>query len=123
MAVNGIFSCIFLFSIFSFPQKQIASAKYHTTNVRYDLMEFFDYEMNWGKKEVRVGRAWKTDELRLKSNSDLHKLWFILLKERNMLKTMEHECDDKFELFPNPERLDKVRFCLVYIFISNKFSH
>lgn len=25
-----------------------------------------------------------------------------------MLLTMEHECNDKMELFPNPERLDKV---------------
>lgn len=73
-------------------------------------MEFFDDKKNWNEKEVRVGRAWKADELRLKSNSDLHKLWYVLLKERNMLKTMEHEYDDKFELFPSPERLDKVSF-------------
>ena len=33
---------------------------------------------------------------------------FILLKERNMLLTMEHECREQTELFPNPERIDKV---------------
>lgn len=33
---------------------------------------------------------------------------FVLLKERNMLLTMEHECNNQFELFPNPERIDKV---------------
>lgn len=33
---------------------------------------------------------------------------FVLLKERNMLLTMEHECKANFELFPNPERIDKV---------------
>lgn len=25
-----------------------------------------------------------------------------------MLLTMEHECKSQFELFPNPERIDKV---------------
>lgn len=32
----------------------------------------------------------------------------MLLKERNMLLTMEHECKERFEIFPNPERMDKV---------------
>lgn len=48
------------------------------------------------------------DELRIKSNSDLHKLWFVLYKEKNMLLTMQEECDAVAELFPNPERLYKV---------------
>lgn len=80
----------------------------HTTAVRNDLMEFFDDPKNWGEMEVKVGRSWSVDELRIKSNTDLHKLWYILLKERNMLMTMEHECNDKMETFANPERLDKV---------------
>lgn len=40
-------------------------------------MEFFDDEKNWGLDEVKCGRSWRKDELRLKSNSDLHKLWYI----------------------------------------------
>lgn len=82
---------------------------------RYDLMDFFDDKKNWGENEVKHGRAWNLDELRIKSNSDLHKLWFVLLKERNMLLTMELECNEKMELFPSPERLDKV--CLFDISI------
>lgn len=100
----------FLFSNRSINQTPIKlfAAKIHSTVPQYDLMEFFDDKKHWGQNEVRSGRSWITDELRIKSNSDLHKLWFVLLKERNMLLTMEHECDEKYEYFPNPERLDKV---------------
>jgi hypothetical protein len=35
-------------------------------------------------------------------------LRFVLLKEKNMLLTMEHESKNQTELFPNPERIDKV---------------
>ena len=52
-------------------------------------------------------KTW-TGLLRLKSNGDLHKLWFVLLKERNMLMTMEEAYKEAVEKFPNPERLDKV---------------
>jgi hypothetical protein len=45
-----------------------------------NLQEFFEEDSkNLGVSELRPkdrpGRAWSTDELRLKSNSDLHKLW------------------------------------------------
>ncbi|XP_038210632.1 39S ribosomal protein L47, mitochondrial [Zerene cesonia] len=83
--------------------------KFHTTGMNSDLMEFFDIKKNWNETDIKVGRAWRLDELRIKSNTDLHKLWYILLKERNMLYTMEHECDSKVRLFPNPERIDKVQ--------------
>lgn len=80
----------------------------HTSSTKYDLMEFFDDENNWGKDTVKVGREWRVDELRLKSNEDLHKLWFVLIKERNMLLTMEEACKRSYKIFPNPERIDKV---------------
>lgn len=48
---------------------------FHGTAVKHDLMEFFDDKKNWGESEVKVGRSWKKEELRIKSNSDLHKLW------------------------------------------------
>ncbi|XP_012288631.1 39S ribosomal protein L47, mitochondrial [Orussus abietinus] len=81
----------------------------HTTPRPFGLMEFFDDRKNWGKQEVKVGRSWRLDELRIKSNEDLHKLWYVLLKEKNMLLTMEHACTEEYEIFPNPERIDKIK--------------
>lgn len=90
----------------------VFNKKIHTSNTTYNLMEFFDSKKNWGENNIRVGRAWKLDELRIKSNTDLHKLWYVLLKERNMLYTMEYECNEKMQLFPNPERIDKVQLSM-----------
>ncbi|XP_063890063.1 large ribosomal subunit protein uL29m-like [Scylla paramamosain] len=83
-------------------------ASLHTSSSHRGLMEFFDNEKNWGETEVKVGRSWRIEELRIKSNEDLHKLWFVLLKEKNMLLTMEHACEEEYQVFPNPERIDKV---------------
>ncbi|XP_060517701.1 large ribosomal subunit protein uL29m [Cylas formicarius] len=79
-----------------------------TSSIKNDLMEFFDDKKNWGQTEVKSGRSWRKEELRLKSNTDLHKLWYVLLKEKNMLLTMEQESNDQVRLFPSPERIDKV---------------
>nr|CAG4642031.1 EOG090X0DBE [Eurycercus lamellatus] len=86
----------------------VNQASFHTTTSRLGLMDFFDDPKNFGASEVKAGRSWTLDELRIKSNVDLHKLWFVLLKERNMLLTMEHNCREGVRLFPSPERIDKV---------------
>lgn len=73
-----------------------------------DLNEFFDDPKNWGEISVKAGRPWRVDELRRKNSADLHRLWYILLKERNMLMTMEEEHWRRLERMPNPERFEKV---------------
>ncbi|XP_054714084.1 39S ribosomal protein L47, mitochondrial-like [Uloborus diversus] len=78
---------------------------------RWGLMEFFDDPKNFGEEEIR-NRSWTKDELRIKSNADLHKLWFVLYKEKNMLLTMEYASKKEVEAFPSPERIDKVEISM-----------
>ncbi|CAG8543280.1 5265_t:CDS:2 [Diversispora eburnea] len=63
-------------------------------------------------KALLTGRSWTASELRRKSFEDLHKIWYILLKERNLLATMWEEAK-RFNRINNPEwrqRHDDRRF-------------
>lgn len=80
----------------------------HTTVCRRGLDEFFDLPENWGANTVKSGAPWDAKQLRTKSNEDLHKLWYILLKEKNMLLTLEQESKRQRVAMPSPERLRKI---------------
>lgn len=80
----------------------------HTTINRKGLDEFFDLPENWGESTVKSGSPWTSKQLRTKSNEDLHKLWYVLLKEKNMLLTLEQESKRQRLQMPSPERLKKV---------------
>lgn len=72
-------------------------AKQKTTLVK-QLSELANED---GKKPPRTtsGRSWKIDELRIKSNEDLHALWYVCLKEKNLLlsdKALILKYRDKF---------------------------
>lgn len=56
-----------------------------------------------------VGRAWFAKELRIKSFEDLHKLWWVLVRERNMLESIRFQCRAEKRLMPNYQRLVKVK--------------
>ncbi|TFY60495.1 hypothetical protein EVJ58_g5115 [Rhodofomes roseus] len=51
--------------------------------VKYDTIEAFD------STQVVSGRSWAASELRRKSFMELHTLWYVLLRERNLLATQE----------------------------------
>ncbi|KAL3070701.1 hypothetical protein niasHS_016975 [Heterodera schachtii] len=70
----------------------------------YALAEFFDRPENWGK----FGALDPSDRPGRSCNSGLHKLWYVLLKERNMLLSMNHAYKVRLRNMPNPERIDRV---------------
>ncbi|KAG5536828.1 hypothetical protein RHGRI_024307 [Rhododendron griersonianum] len=57
----------------------------------------------------KKGRSWKASELRVKSWDDLHKLWCVLMKEKNLLMTQRQMLHSQNLRFSNPERIPKVR--------------
>eukprot|EP00210_Caulerpa_lentillifera_P006667 g6370.t1 len=73
-----------------------------------DLREFLDVEALKGKSPV-VGKEWTAALLRMKSWTDLHKLWYVLLKERLMLKSEFLRYKSVGEKMQNPERYRYVR--------------
>lgn len=85
----------------------------HTTICRRGLDEFFDFPENWGEITVKSGAPWKATQLRTKSNEDLHKLWYVLLKEKNMLLTLEQESKRQRLQMPSPERIRKVERSMI----------
>jgi large subunit ribosomal protein L47 len=51
-----------------------------------DLYALTGYQVDT-REQMRTGRAWHASEMRLKDHDDLHKLWYVLLKEKNKLKS------------------------------------
>jgi len=76
------------------------------------LEEFFDGSAGGESGAFRTGRSWRASELRLKSFEDLHKLWFVLLKEKNKLLTERRLAKTMQTNWANPERLGKVRISM-----------
>jgi large subunit ribosomal protein L47 len=90
-------------------------ASLHQSRPLHGLDEFFEGgqalpPFDPATKKV-YGRAWSADELRLKSFEELHKLWFVLLKELNLLATQEAEAKRMGQRWFGPHRIHKVSLC------------
>jgi large subunit ribosomal protein L47 len=73
------------------------------------IAQFFDGSATGEPGTFKTGRAWRAQELRLKSFDDLHKLWYVLLKESNKLTTERRLAKRIGTAMANPERIRKVR--------------
>ncbi|GAM29457.1 hypothetical protein SAMD00019534_126330, partial [Acytostelium subglobosum LB1] len=90
--------------------QSVATSSSSTTTVatteNNGLKQFFEHEYKKGTYPLS-GNSWEARDLRGKSFEDLHKLWFVLLKERNKVAT-ERELAKGHKL-TNPLRLKKIR--------------
>ncbi|XP_027066901.1 uncharacterized protein [Coffea arabica] len=99
-----------------------AAAAASTARTKHNPLEdFFEADRSSDDdKPVVYGRGWKASELCLKSWDDPQKLWFVLLKEKNMLMTQRQMLHAQNLRFANPEHISKVS---VYPFVYQRRMH
>ncbi|KAF3630667.1 putative nucleobase-ascorbate transporter 6-like isoform 1 [Capsicum annuum] len=110
MLAARLFGRTFLAAAKSDSSAAAAAASSAATDKAFNPLEqFFELDRTpEDDKPVVYGRGWKASELRLKSWDDLQKLWYVLLKEKNMLMTQRQMLNAQNLRFPNPERISKV---------------
>ncbi|EKX45324.1 hypothetical protein GUITHDRAFT_94796 [Guillardia theta CCMP2712] len=111
------------FSVFATSAMQLEKASvsqphgerrsFSTTSVKHKLDDFFTsmpaVDEDGNPIYPAVGRSWRAEELRQKSFEDLHKIWWLCLKERNSLALERHEARARGVTPLNPSRFRKLR--------------
>jgi hypothetical protein len=94
----------------------------HQSRTLFGLGEFFENGKSLPPFDPAAkqtyGRAWDSNELRLKSFEDLHKLWFVLLKEMNLLATQKAEAARMGQRWFGMHRAHKVAPALALMHFS-----
>lgn len=69
----------------------VSASSFHSSGGAVRGFEEF-YDVTKGPNDVVAsGRAWTVSDLRRKDFDDLHKLWWVLYKERNLLLTLKEK--------------------------------
>ncbi|ORY68039.1 mitochondrial 39-S ribosomal protein L47 (MRP-L47)-domain-containing protein [Leucosporidium creatinivorum] len=89
--------------------------KEQTDTTGHPLWRFFHGQESLevpDKRKDETGRSWTSLELRRKSFSQLHQLWYILLRERNVLLTQREEARRlRVDLKGFSSQPEKLRMC------------
>ena len=70
---------------------RVSSRSFHRSAVvGMGIDDFIEKPMEDGAR-LQTGRNWTAADLRRKSFEDLHKLWYVLFKERNLLLSLREK--------------------------------
>ncbi|GJP29682.1 hypothetical protein CLOM_g19627 [Closterium sp. NIES-68] len=72
------------------------------------LADFFEQDRT-ADAPVTTGRGWQAWELRHKSFEDLHALWYVLLKEKNLLYSQKQMLQSQGRRMVQPHRIRLVK--------------
>ena len=92
------------------------AAAFRASGPRRGLEEFYDARhRSKVPEDFGGGRAWEASELRRKSFDDLHKLWYVLYKERNVLLTESARARRNVMRIKHPQRKTAVKLSMARI--------
>ncbi|KAI3425296.1 hypothetical protein D9Q98_009062 [Chlorella vulgaris] len=101
-----------------------SAAALSTSSARRGLEELIVLPPKEDAQLPTSGRTWEAADLRKKSWDDLHKLWFVLLKERTRLQAEKAMYRQQQQRMPNVTRVAKVRkaMCRIKLVLSERIK-